>query len=100
MKWLIRRVVKKGKGALQYEEDEHYGDELSMGRGGNQAIFVPDLRVALEHVRVRALPGGKKYRIESLIAAGVRNSPEPSQLPAKTDSRSYAVCGRYAYSCS
>ncbi len=72
MKWLIRRVVKKGKGALQYEEDEHYGDELSMGRGGNQAIFVPDLRVALEHVRVRALPGGKKYRVESLIAAGVR----------------------------
>jgi hypothetical protein len=72
MKWLIRRVVKKGKGALQYEEDEHYGDELSVGRAGNQAIFVPDLRVALEHVRVRALPGGKKYRVESLIAAGVR----------------------------
>ena len=72
MKWLIRRVIKKGKGALEYEEDEHYGDELSMGRGGNQAIFVPDLRVALEHVRVRALAGGKKYRVESLIAAGVR----------------------------
>lgn len=72
MKWLIRRVVKKGKGALQYEEDEHYGDELTIGRGGNQAIFVPDLRVALEHVLVRALAGGKKYRVESQIAAGVR----------------------------
>jgi hypothetical protein len=72
MKWLIRRVVRKGKGALQYEEEEHYGDELSIGRATNQAIFVPDLRVALEHVRVRALAGGKKYRVESLIDAGVR----------------------------
>jgi hypothetical protein len=72
MKWLIRRVVKKGKGVLQYEEDIHFGDELSVGRGSDQAIFVSDVRVALDHAMVRALAGGKKYRIESLIAAGVR----------------------------
>ena len=72
MKWLIRRVIKKGKGTLQYEEDIHYGEELDIGRGADQAILVTDVRVALEHVRVRAISGGKKYRIESQIAAGVR----------------------------
>lgn len=72
MKWLIRKVVKRAKGAIQYEEDIHFGDELSIGRGANQAIFISDLRVAIDHAMVRALSGGKKYRIESLIAAGVR----------------------------
>ncbi len=72
MKWYIIRVVKKGRGALEYQDDQHYGDTLTIGRGTSQAIYVPDLRVALEHVKVSALAGGSQYRIESLIAAGVR----------------------------
>lgn len=91
MKWMIRRV-KKGKSALQYEEDEHYGDELSIGRAGNQAIFIPDLRVALEHVNVKALSGGKKYRVESLIAAGVRVNGHIEQA-ATVGSGSYLELG-------
>ncbi len=71
MRWLIRRVTRKGKGAVSYEEDTHYGDVLTIGRGADQAIFVADLRVALEHARVTAVAGGK-YRIESLLDAGVR----------------------------
>ena len=31
MRWLIRRVLKKGKGAVSYEEDVHYGDVLTIG---------------------------------------------------------------------
>ena len=31
MRWLIRRVLKKGKGAVSYEEDVHYGDILTIG---------------------------------------------------------------------
>lgn len=75
MKWLIRRVLKKGKGAVSYEEDTHYGDVLSIGRAADQAIFLPDLRCALNHARVTLLAGGQ-YKIESLILAGIRVNGE------------------------
>lgn len=71
LRWQIRRILKKGKGAVQYEEEIHFGETLTIGRAANQAIFVNDLRAALEHARVIALGGGK-YRVESLVAAGVR----------------------------
>ena len=71
MRWLIRKINRKGKGQVSYEEDVHYGDVLSIGRGADQAIFLSDLRAALEHARVTALGGGK-YRVESLITAGIR----------------------------
>jgi hypothetical protein len=71
MRWLIRRVLKKGKGAVSYEEDVHYGDVLTIGRAADQAIFLPDLRVALNHARVTQLSSGQ-YKIESLILAGIR----------------------------
>ena len=71
MKWFIRRVIKKGKGSIQVEEEIHFGETLTIGRAANQAIFINDLRAALEHARVVALGNGR-YRIESLVAAGVR----------------------------
>jgi len=71
MKWFIRRVIKKGKGSLQFEEEIHFGETLTIGRAANQAIFINDLRAALEHARVIALGNGR-YRIESLVAAGLR----------------------------
>lgn len=71
MKWLIRRVLKRGKGAIQYEEEIHFGEILTIGRAANQAIFLPDMRAALEHARVVSVGRGK-YRVESLIYAGVR----------------------------
>jgi hypothetical protein len=71
MKWLIRRVVKRGKGAVQYEEEIHFGDVLSLGRAANQAIFLNDLRAALEHATVTAIDS-KRFRVDSQIAAGVR----------------------------
>ena len=71
MRWLIRRLTRKGKGSASYEEDIHYGDVLTIGRGADQAIFIPDLRVALEHARVTAL-SSEKFRVESLILAGIR----------------------------
>ncbi len=71
MRWLIRRVLKKGKGAVSYEEDVHYGDVLTIGRAADQAIFLPDLRAALNHARVTLLSNGQ-YKVESLIIAGIR----------------------------
>ena len=66
MRWLIRRVIKRSKGSVSYEEDIHYGDVLTIGRGSDQAIFVPDLRVALDHARVTAVAAGS-YKVESLM---------------------------------
>lgn len=71
MRWMIRRVLKKGKGAVSYEEDVHYGDVLTIGRAADQAIFLPDLRAALNHARITLLASGQ-YKIESLILAGIR----------------------------
>jgi len=71
VRWLIRRVLKKGKGAVSYEEDVHYGDVLTIGRAADQAIFLPDLRAALNHARITLLPNGQ-YKVESLILAGIR----------------------------
>jgi hypothetical protein len=71
MRWLIRRVLKKGKGSVSYEEDIHYGEILSIGRAADQAIFLPDLRAALNHAQVSSLGNGQ-YRVESLIVAGIR----------------------------
>jgi hypothetical protein len=71
MRWLIRKLHRKGKSHISYEEDVHYGDVLTIGRGADQAIFLTDLRAALQHARVVALGGGK-YRVESLIDAGIR----------------------------
>jgi len=71
MRWMIRRVLKKGKGAVSYEEDVHYGDVLTIGRAADQAIFLPDLRAALNHARITLLASGQ-YKVESLILAGIR----------------------------
>ena len=70
MRWLIRRVLKRATGDV-FEDDIHFGDTLGIGRGTDQAVYITDLRAALAHARVTALGGGR-YRVESLIAAGVR----------------------------
>ena len=75
MRWLIRRVLKKGKGSISYEDDIHFGDILTIGRAADQAIFLPDLRAALNHASVTALGNGQ-YRVESLIVAGIRVNGE------------------------
>ena len=71
MRWLVRRLLKQGKGAVSYEEDVHFGDTLTIGRAADQASFLSDLRAALNHARVSAEPGGR-YKVESLILAGIR----------------------------
>lgn len=71
MRWLIRRYQRKSRGAVCYSDDVHYGDTLTVGRGTDQSVHLPDLEVALEHLRITAL-GGHRYRVEALTLAGVR----------------------------
>lgn len=70
MRWLVRRIIKRASGP-DFEDDTHFGETLGIGRGTDQAIYITDLRAALEHARVTAL-GGDRYRVESLISAGIR----------------------------
>ncbi len=77
MRWLIRRVVKQTAGPV-FEDDIHFGDTLGIGRGTDQAIYINDLRAALAHARVIAIGDGR-YRVESLISAGVRINGQTSQ---------------------
>ncbi len=75
MRWLIRRVTRRGRGSVAYEDDIHYGDTVGIGRGANQALYVADVKVALEHARIALVAGGR-YRIDSMIPAGVRVNDE------------------------
>ena len=90
MKWFIRRVVKKGKGSVSYEEEIHFGETLTIGRAANQAIFVNDLRAALEHALVVALGDGR-FRVESLVAAGLRIDGNFEQTAVATTGSSIEV---------
>lgn len=71
MRWLVRHVHRKGKGQVSFEDDIHFGDVLTVGRGASQAVFLSDMRAAIEHARITAVGRGK-YRVESLIEAGIR----------------------------
>lgn len=71
MRWQILRVSQQAKGATSVEEDIHFGETLTIGRGADQAIYLPDLRAALSHCAV-TVKGPGRYRVQSLIVAGVR----------------------------
>jgi len=90
MKWFIRRVVKKGKGSLSYEEEIHFGETLTIGRAANQAIFINDLRAALEHALVVALGDGR-FRVESLVESGLRIDGQFEQTAIATTGSSIEV---------
>jgi hypothetical protein len=71
MRWLVRRIHRKGRDQVVHDDDIHFGESLTIGRGASQALFLTDMRAALEHARLVATGRGR-YRIESLIDAGVR----------------------------
>lgn len=70
MVWLVRTQTKR-KGSVVHSDDSVPGSTLTIGRAAGQGVFLSDLSVALEHARIVPLKGNR-YRIESLIAAGVR----------------------------
>lgn len=70
MRWLIRKVERRARGQVQYEDFAWDGDELTIGRGADRVIAINDARIALEHLTIRRT--GKRIRVESQIAAGFR----------------------------
>jgi len=76
---LITTVLRHGKsGAAVYRDRIVNADTISMGRGSEQAVFLPDVRVALQHAQIRQASGGR-FQIDSHSASGIRLNEEPLQ---------------------
>jgi len=75
---LIRTITRKRKGGVAHRDQTFEGDELTIGRGTDQALLLPDIRVSLAHARIIAL-AGKRFRVESLVVAGIRVNDEREQ---------------------
>ncbi|MEM9301685.1 MAG: cytochrome c3 family protein [Pseudomonadota bacterium] len=71
MRWLIRTVMTSRKGVTTRSDDSYSGSNLTIGRSAANAVFLSDLKAALEHARVVPLKANR-YRVESLISSGVR----------------------------
>ncbi len=71
MRWLVRTITRKRKGASAHTDTTFVKEMLTIGRGTGQDVFLADMRVALEHARIIPLKSGR-FRVESLIASGVR----------------------------
>lgn len=68
MQVLIRQISRRGKGGGAHRDRRIEAEEVRIGRSTDQDIQVADLRVSLEHARIRQAGGG---RFE-LVAAGAR----------------------------
>ncbi len=71
MRWLIRTINRKKKGAVSHSDETFGGNALTIGRAAGQGLFLSDVSVALEHARIVPVKGGR-FRVESQIAVGVR----------------------------
>ena len=74
MRCLIRNVTRKRSG-LSHDDHPFDHDHLTIGRAPSHAIFLSDLRVALNHARISKTPDGK-FQIVAQALSGVRVNGE------------------------
>ncbi len=69
---LITTVLRHGKsGAAVYRDRLVNAETIGIGRGVEQAVFLPDVRAALQHALIRRVSGGR-VQIDSQSPAGIR----------------------------
>jgi predicted CXXCH cytochrome family protein len=68
---LVRHITHKTKGGATHQDQLLTGSRLSLGRGTDQDIHLPNLRVALAHAELFEGPDGR-IRLQSGIASGFR----------------------------
>jgi predicted CXXCH cytochrome family protein len=78
MRCLIRVLTYKSKGVLSQQDREFEGEQLTIGRGAGQDVYLPDLRVALEHAKVTA-SGVAQFLIQSKVPSGIRHNEDRVQ---------------------
>lgn len=69
MRWLIRKVERRIKGQIQFEDFAYDGDELTVGRGADQVLSFNDIRMAHEHLVIHVHKRGR-VTVEAKVAAG------------------------------
>lgn len=92
MKVVLRRL--EAMGELSVATDEFLDtDRVTIGRGTDQTVQLPDMRLSLAHSEIRALKDGE-YTIESKTRTGVwvNGTPEPSH---RLHSGDVIDCGRF-----
>lgn len=76
---LITTVLRHGKsGAAVYRDRIVNADSISIGRGAEQAVFLPDVRVALQHAQIRQASGAR-LQIDSHSPSGISLNEQPLQ---------------------
>jgi FHA domain-containing protein len=78
MRCLIRVLTYKSKGVLSQQDREFEGEQLTIGRGTGQDVYLPDLRVALEHAKITA-SGVAQFLIQSKVPSGIRHNEDRVQ---------------------
>ena len=71
MRILVRHITRKTKGGATHQDQTLSGSRLTLGRGTDQDIHLPNLRVALAHAEMVEGPDGR-IRLQSGIASGFR----------------------------
>ncbi len=71
MRILVRHITRKTKGGATHHDQVLTGSRLSLGRGTDQDIHLPNLRVALAHAELVDASDGR-IRLQSQIASGFR----------------------------
>jgi len=68
---LISLITRHGRTGALYHDRIITGERISIGRAVDQSLFLPDLRVALQHAEIADLGGGR-FLLQSKSLSGVR----------------------------
>lgn len=71
MRLLVRHITRKTKGGATHHDRLLSGARFTLGRGTDQDIHLPNLRVALAHAELVETPDGR-IRLQTGIASGLR----------------------------
>lgn len=71
MRILVRHITRKTKGGATHQDQLLQGSRLTLGRGTDQDIHLPNLRVALAHAELVEAADGK-VRLQTGIPSGFR----------------------------
>ncbi len=79
MRIIVRYITRKTKGGATHRDQSLEGSRLTLGRGTDQDIHLPNLRVALAHAELRE-GADRKIRLQSHLPSGFRYNGAVTQL--------------------
>ena len=71
MRVQIITIKRRKKGGVVRKTSEYAGDVVTIGRGTDEAVFIPDLRAAYHHAEIHQGKQGEFF-VQSLALSGIR----------------------------